>query len=397
MKILVISYMYPSPANKVLGIFVHKQVQKLIENNCEVRVICPVPYLPKILSLNKKWEWYYKIPKKDIIDGVEVYYPRYLDFPKGLFLQNSGYFMYLGIKNTIQKLYKEYKFDIIHSHAVLPVGYAGMLVNKKYNIPHVITVHGKDFQYTLFKNKKCKENILKTLKSADKIVAVSNKLRNVITDARIKEKIVVINNGINLQEHEVHNGTIENEDIDMLSISFSLIKTKGIDINIRAVSIIKLKYPNFKYYIIGSGDEENNLKELVVELKLEKNVVFLGTLNHEEAMKYMDKCKVFSLPSWLEGFGIVYIEAMSHSKPVIAIRGQGIEDVIVDGVNGFLLEAKNYEKVANVVLELMENPLKAKMIGACGKKTVLEGLTWNKNAQKNIEIYRNIISNRGDL
>jgi teichuronic acid biosynthesis glycosyltransferase TuaC len=392
MNVLVISHMYPSSSNMVMGIFVHKIVKKLIEKGCNVKVVCPVPYVPYVLKDNYRFKKFYSIPLKDNIDGVEVYYPRYLDFPRGLFLENSGYFMYWGIKNTIERISREFKIDVIHAHTVIPVGFSAMLLNEKYNVPVVVTIHGQDFQYTISKNEACRRNEFKVLGYSDSIITVSNKLKNIIKEESFIDKVTVINNGINPEEFEV------DEDIEcefdssrtLLSVS-GLIKTKGIDINLRAVSKLKEKYPDIKYYIIGSGEEENYLRRLTEELNLVNNVIFLGRLPHKEVMKYMAKAGVLVLPSWLEGFGIVYIEAMAHGLPVIAVRGQGIEDVIIDGENGFLVEPKNVDDVVRVLSCILDNPDKAKDVGLRAKEIVLNNFTWLRNAEKTINIYENLI------
>ena len=390
-NVLVISHMYPSPINSVLGIFVHKQVQKLIGEGCNVKVVCPVPYVPAFLGVVKKYRAYIQVPNKAVLDGVEVFYPRYFEIPKGIFLQNSGFFMYLGIKKTIGKIYRNFKFDVIHAHTAIPVGFAGMILDKKYKVPLVVTIHGQDFQYTIKKNKSCRKNVFRVLKFADKIITVSNKLRNVIKEKYLLDKTVVINNGINPEEYAIDEQIELKGQYVMLSVS-SLIKTKGIDLNINALSKLVKKYPNIMYYIIGDGEESKNLKKLVMDLNLSRNVIFLGKLPHSEVIKYMSsKCDVFSLPSWQEGFGIVYIEAMNNGIPVIGIKGQGIEDVIEDRKNGFLVEPKDVDDLADTIDYILSHKAAAKKIGKNGENTVLSEFTWFRNAQKTIDIYDEIM------
>ncbi|MHC6180708.1 glycosyltransferase [Clostridium sp. JNZ X4-2] len=390
-NVLVISHMYPSPFNSVLGIFVHKQVQKLISEGCKVKVICPVPYVPAFLGVIKKYKSYIDIPSTTVLDGVEVFYPRYIEFPRGIFLQYSGFFMYLGIKKTVDKLYKNFKFNVIHAHTAIPVGFSSMLLDRKYKVPFVVTIHGQDFQYTIKKNNICRKNVFKVLKAADKIITVSNKLKNVITEKYLLNKTAVINNGINPEEYIIDEQIELRGEYVMLSVS-ALIKTKGIDLNIKALSKLVKKYPGIKYYIIGGGEESKNLKKLVEALDLDKNVIFLGKLPHSEVIKYMSsKCDVFSLPSWQEGFGIVYIEAMNSGIPVIGVRGQGIEDVIKDRENGFLAEPHDVDDLANIIDYILSHKSEARKVGLNGENTVLSEFTWLRNAQKTIDIYDEIM------
>ncbi|MCU6396786.1 hypothetical protein KW820_22930, partial [Enterobacter quasiroggenkampii] len=94
MKVLVISHMYPNTMNEMAGIFVHKQVKALMNEGCEVKVVSPIPLAPFPLGLiSSKWKKYSEIPKNRILEGVEIYHPRYLEFPKGILFSKSGYFM----------------------------------------------------------------------------------------------------------------------------------------------------------------------------------------------------------------------------------------------------------------------------------------------------------------
>jgi len=180
MKILIISHMYPSTFNEVNGIFVHQQVKEFKKQGCKVKVVSPIPWTPfPIKYLSKKWKKYSEIPQKMIWEGIEVYYPRYLEFPKALFFASSGKRMYKGFKKTIKEIYRDFRFDIIHAHVALPDGYAGMLIAQNYKKPLVVTIHGQDFQQTIYRGKKCKKNIEEVINYSKKTIVVSNKLKKI--------------------------------------------------------------------------------------------------------------------------------------------------------------------------------------------------------------------------
>lgn len=391
MKVLIISHMYPSNFNNMSGIFVCKQAKALVENGCEVKVVSPVPWTPfPFNAIRKKWKGYNNIPEKDIIDSIEVYYPRYLEFPKGILFHRSGYFMARGIKNVINKIYKNFKFDLIHSNVALPDGYSAMLINGHFNVPHIVTIHGQDFQNTIKKNEKCREAVFKVLNTADKIITVSNKLKDIVKKQRFYHKINVINNGIddNDIEKDIENTKKSRikDKIKILSVS-NLKETKGIQINLRAISHLKDKYGNIQYDIIGEGEFEAQLRALAKELKLDDIVNFLGKKNHDEVLKIMSDYDIFSLPSYNEGFGTVYIEAMSRKVAVVGIEGEGIEDVIRNGYNGFLVKRKDVTSLVNVLDMLIKDDEKRNMVAANGKNTVIKYFTWNSNAKKVIKLY----------
>ena len=390
MKILIISHMYPSKTNDNYGIFVHEQVKELIKQGNEVKVISPVPFIPKVFGyLCSRWKMYTEIPKRDKINGVDVYYPRYLDFPKNLFLSFSGWFMSLGIRRTFKRLNKKYNFDLIHSHVLIPDSYAAMLVNKKYNLPHIVTVHGQDFEYTISFSKLCRIRMFEVMKKVDAIITVSSKLKNIIKDNKICDKIYIVNNGVSLNQFKYKEKDFESNSI--ISVS-NLIETKGIDLNIKVVSKLKKKYNDIRYFIVGDGPERKKLMALVEKLELKDNVCFLGKLSHKDVSNILEKPYIFSLPSWDEGFGVSYIEAMASGNPVIGVLGEGINDVIVNGKNGFLVRPKNENDLFNAIDKLLSCKKLAKSVGIEGRKTVLREYTWRKKVEEIYDIYEEIVN-----
>jgi glycosyltransferase involved in cell wall biosynthesis len=249
--------------------------------------------------------------------------------------------MYLGIKELVAKIYQEFQFDLIHAHVALPDGYAGMKVAQKYKKSLIVTIHGQDFQQTIFKSKKCKRNIEKVINFSEKTIVVSKKLKK-IGEKYLQvnnNKMIVVPNGINIDDIYTEKSKISQEYHGrkiILSVSH-LIKTKGIDLNLKVISKLKRKYPNIIYLIIGEGKEKKNLEDLVNKLNLQNIVKFIGEVSHHKVMKHMAACDIFSLPSWNEGFGVVYLEAMAHGKPVIGCQGEGIEDFVEDGKTGILV------------------------------------------------------------
>ncbi len=393
MKVLVISHMYPSSINPTYGIFVHKQINALKNQGCEVKVVSPVPYSPWPLPLlRKKWEIYATTPRQEFIAGLEVMYPRYLEFPGSLLQAYSGYFMYLGLRKLINRIYERFPFDLIHAHVALPDGQAASLLKKKFKVPTVVTVHGQDFQATMNKSNSCRKMLFKTLNTVDKIITVSSKLKNLVLDEPFSSKITVVNNGIDIGDCQPD--TLSDKDLNgkrIISIS-NLKKTKGIDLNLGAISTLVRKYPDLEYYIVGDGEERNNLENLRDKLNLKDNVFFLGKLDHPQTMRKLAEADVFSLPSWQEGFGVAYIEAMSQGKPVIGVQGEGIADVVSHGSNGLLVKPQDVDDLIHNLDYLLSDRSKAECMGEVGRKTVLDGYTWNQNAVKTVGIYKEMLS-----
>ncbi|SDM56564.1 glycosyltransferase [Sediminibacillus halophilus] len=394
MKILIISHMYPSSAIEINGVFVHEQVRELINEGHEVKVVSPVPYVPVFFNtISSKWSRYETVPYQDKIDNVEIYYPKYIAYPKSLRFHLSGERMFKGIKSLIKEIYGEFKFDLIHAHTALPDGSAAMQIAKIYNVPLITTIHGLDFEHTVHRGSKFHSKIEQVLMYSNKIILVSNKLlsikRKYFPDIQ-EGKFQVIHNGVSdlfLNNFQDNSGSNQKE-IVILSAS-TLIPRKGINYNILAMKELLNYYPYLKYKIIGEGSQRTELEQKVKELGMEKNIFFLGNKTREEMVKNFDTCDIFVLPSWKEAFGVVYIEAMSRGKAVVGCKGEGVEEIITDGVEGLLVSPQNTKDLVEKIKYLVDNPQLRLEMGKNGRFRVVKEFTWKKVARELGQVYQN--------
>lgn len=398
MKILVLSHMYPSPANEVEGIFVHYTIKALLAQGCDIKVISPVPWVPPPLrSVSNKWRTYAELPHKALWEGVDVRYPRYLAFPRAGFFCSSGKRMYRGVRTLVEQMHREFPFQILHAHVALPDGYAASFLARRFEKPLIVTIHGQDLQRTIHRNPRCFRRVFQTLDAASHVIVVSRKLEKIAVEQfGMEDKYVVVPNGVD-PERVLDSGAAMREEEGrfpvLLSVS-SLIRIKGIDLNLRAVARLRAQYPSIRYVVVGDGPEKDALKTLTRELGIDDRVTFLGRLPHHEGMCHMALCDIFCLPSWEEGFGVVYLEAMAHGKPVIACRGEGIEDVVTDGETGLLVKPRDVDSLAEAIRFLLDHSDKAKTIGEQARSLVLENYTWEKNAERTLRVYKEVLGEK---
>lgn len=398
---LVLSHLYPVPYNPALGIFVHQQVKALQKTGAEIRVVAPIAWAPyPIKHLRKKWKAYADVPEQRILEGIHVYHPTYLTYPLGCFFTSAGVRMHLGIRDTVTKIYREFPFDLIHAHVALPDGYAASIIAKDFDCSFVITIHGQDFLATIPRSNLSKKLINQAFHKASAIMMVSNKLKDLGYSFFPEEygKMFVVPNGIDPEivkscSESDGQSTIykHNHGPSIVSVSF-LIKRKGMDVNIRAIQKLRERYPDIEYTVIGYGQEYNALRELTKSLGLENHIRFVGQVEHEKVLRYINNCDVFSLPSWDEAFGVVYIEAMACGKPVIGCRGEGIEDFVEHGKTGILVKPRDVAGLTEALDYLLSHPEEASAIGKRARKVVFDKYTWAENAEKTMEIYKNVLA-----
>jgi hypothetical protein len=146
--------------------------------------------------------------------------------------------------------------------------------------------------------------------------------------------------------------------------------------------------PDLECRIIGVGADRSRFAGLAHDLGIADRVHFLGGRSRAEVAAAMRACTVFVLPSRYEGLGCVYLEAMACGKPVIGCRGQGIDEIIVHGVNGWLIAVDGLDELAQGLLVLLGDRELRQQIGAAARHTILRNLTLAQQAQRLVEIYR---------
>ena len=301
-----------------------------------------------------------------------------------------------GIHCGIKKIKKDFAFDVIHAHFILPDAYAAMNLSSYFNKPLVTTLQATDLDVTVNRNKKCKENIFKVLKHSKAVISPSPRLASQLKNI-FGLTSHVIGYGIDVRKVNIETPIdLINKYYDKIVIvSVSrLIDSKGLEYNIKAIYELKDRYPNITYLIIGDGSIKDSLVNLVDGLGLKDYVEFLGELSHKKAMEYIKIATIFSLPSWQETFGLVYLEAMVNEKPVIGCKGQGFDGIIKHCENGFLADSKDVNSIIQIINHILTKPLIAKEIASKGNYTALSNFTFDAIARKISCVYDDVLGKR---
>ena len=274
--------------------------------------------------------------------------------------------------DVYKKLPKEFSlnnYDVMISH--MPCG--ALMANKllqKNKIKYICSVHCSDihvltnWKYFLFRNP-----LKKAYLNADKISARSPILKEKIEKIIPNNKTFIAYSGT---DTEIINKPL-NEQITITTVG-SFIKRKNIDIVINAIK----EMSDICLNIIGSGKEEKILRKLVNGCS---NINFLGQLEHSKVIEELKKSDIFVLISNNETFGLSYLEAMATGNIVICKKGDGIDGIIKDGENGFLINPSKEElkKCLEKILSV-DSFYKAKLKANC--EETIKNYT-NNNAAEN--------------
>jgi len=148
-------------------------------------------------------------------------------------------------------------------------------------------------------------------------------------------------------------------------------RQKGVDTVIESLPAIWRAVPDLYYVVVGNGDDRSYLEALAQQFGVAERVLFVGAAaDSDELIAYYDACDVFVMPSQQEGFGLVFLEAMARSKPVIAANFGGAPDIVSDGNTGYLIEYGDQEKLAELTITLLGDSRLRKQMGEAGRRRV---------------------------
>jgi phosphatidyl-myo-inositol dimannoside synthase len=151
---------------------------------------------------------------------------------------------------------------------------------------------------------------------------------------------------------------------------------KGVDTVLHALPKVLRAFPEACFVIVGDGDARPGIEKLARESNVAGHVVFAGEQPLEALRGFYDRCEIFAMPSRQEGFGVVFLEAMAHGKPVIAGAHGGTPELVADGVTGYLVRYGDAEAVADRLLALLGNPARRAQMGEAGRARFEQNYTF---------------------
>lgn len=242
------------------------------------------------------------------------------------------------------------KPDIVHSQS-LSIGIPALLTKRIMTIPYIVWGQGSD---VYLPGRFIRITTKPILHDADAVLALTQDMKSKMQKIYDGE-ITVVPNGINLERFR---GISINRKIGKAkTILFvgRLHPVKGVQYLIEAMAIVHREMPDVKLIIVGNGPERSKLEKLVELLDLHECIQFTGEVPQEKIPQIMYEGDIFMLPSLSEGFAIVNIEAMAAGLPIVATNVGGIPEIVEDGVNGYLVNPKKPDEIADRVLKLFQN------------------------------------------
>ncbi|MFW6035094.1 MAG: glycosyltransferase family 4 protein [Halothermotrichaceae bacterium] len=388
MKILLVNH-FPLHGSGS-GVYTKNIAQKLVEKGHQVRVIVVANEYSSGYDFKVKTIPYYKFP-------CFTTHPESSKKFSDLSRQEMNDYLN-KFKTTILKETDDFQPDIIHCQHIWVAPYAAL----KTNVPYIITAHGTDIKG--YKKYRSYRNMaLRAASGAERIIAISKQVYSEVKSYYniSEDKIELIWNGYNnkiFKKMEVNKKEVLNDLVPDFSgrakhiVSFvgKLCEFKGVDLLIKAAEIYQKRFPSSVTLITGAGELYDDLHQMVEKRNLD-SIYFTGNLPQEKVALINNIADVAVVPSRVEPFGLVALEALGCGTPVIASRAGGLMDFINDEV-GCFFPMNDYHTLAEKVIYCLENDFKSNREEFC-IQYAQQQFSWERVVRDLNSVYQDIVSN----
>jgi glycosyltransferase involved in cell wall biosynthesis len=387
-RIQFVTPWFPTPADPVDGSFIAAQAAALVNlghavSCCVVRPIAPWP----IGVVSRKWQVFALTPALWTWNGLEAHRHRYLSVPRYLLYGSEG----RRVARSLRIHVRGSRADVTVAHTELAAEAVLRAVGHEHP-PVVAVIHGINLAPGMRSTQLRRANLRWTLERSSRVVVVGPRLVPVVAAwGAPMENIRVVPNGFD--EALVAAGPAEHRELregrlEILSVS-NLVPGKGIDTNLRALALACREGLNAHYGVVGEGRSRRTLEHLADSLGIRQRVRFLGRLEPAGVHRELAACDLFSLPSSPEAFGIAYLEAMAHGKPIVGCIGEGPEVFCRDGEHGFLVPPADAGAVAAAWARLADKVLRT-TLGRAARTRVNSEFTWDRSARQLEAVLREV-------
>jgi glycosyltransferase involved in cell wall biosynthesis len=314
-----------------------------------------------------------------------------MDYPRER-MNREGYgiskIVYLRALGAVIQSIREFRPDIVHAHYASSYGLLGAL--SRFH-PYVLSVWGSDVFDFPRKSFMHRALLRYNFRAADRILSTSKIMVQEI--GRYTHKTVQVTPfGIDLDQFKPASATrsgFRHGDIVIGTIK-KMERIYGLEHLVRAFGIVKRNHPKLplKLLLVGGGSLERSLKQLVRQLRLERETSFVGEVPISDIPLYHNMISIFASLSLSESFGVSVLEASACERPVVASCVGGLSEVVLHGKTGYLVPAHDSRGAAAALEKLiLDSQLRTDM-GRRGREFVRRNYNWSDSVAVMMDIYR---------
>jgi len=292
---------------------------------------------------------------------------------------------------------RKHRIDLVHLNNSITRNHDWMMAAKLAGIPCVTHERGINRNYS-FSSRLMARGL-------DAVICISQAVRESLVSHGVNTKRMrVVYNGLDYQRVQTRRNAREirekygiADSQPVVGIVGNLKEWKGQETVVRAVSLVKAKYPTIVCLLVGDTAEddryyEERIRRVVTDNAMERNIVFTGY--QENVADFTNVMDIVIHASELpEPFGRVLLEAMAMKKPLIGARAGAVTEIIDEGVTGSTFTPGNWSELASRITELLEDGSRAQRLGECGFRRLVEHFNISRNIETTTNVYKEVLQN----
>ena len=294
-----------------------------------------------------------------------------------------------------RSLARHHRYDVVHVHWPMPMALLGWAARRGRAMPMVTTFYGIELRWVQSRLPFLKWLVRWAARASAQSVAISS------YTARELHKLVdvpieVIPYTAELSPPSAASAGARAGERSILFVG-RLIERKGVRHLIRALGTVRRHTPA-RLLVVGDGPERSRLEQVAREMGVAEHVEFRGRVTDEELRQAYDAANVFVLPSVrdarqdTEGLGVVLLEAMNYSVPVIASEIGGITDIVQHDRTGLLVPPGDEAALAKALLRLLLDPALSRTLGEAGRQRLHDAFNWERIVDRWEQVYTRVLT-----
>ena len=387
-RLLTFSTLYPNAASPTHGIFVETRLRQLLASGeAESRVVAPVPWFPFRHRRFGEYAAFAAAPAHEVRHGIRTEHPRFLRLPKIGMTSAPFTLAYAGLRTARRLIAEGCNFDLIDAHYFYPDGVAAVMLGRALGKPVIITARGTDINL-IPRHALPRRMILWAGQQCAAMITVCGALRDeLVALGADPAKITVLRNGVDLElfrpeERQAARAAFGVSRFALVSVGH-LIPRKGHDLVIRALCGL----PDVELLIAGSGPEEEALKRLASNLRVDDRVRLLGSLPQFQLRTLYSAADALVLASSREGWANVLLEAMACGCPVVASNVWGAPEIVAAPEAGVLMRERSATGVVDGLARL-----RAVTPDRAATRRYAEKLDWDATTRGQLALFERVLA-----
>jgi len=395
LNVLFLSASLPRSASEGVDAVLVRRASEL-QRHCQVVAVAPTPCAPAPLAwINPRWAAYARTPRWQLLEGVPVFYPRYLQFPGAWFAAPAALLMALGASRLIARLKQDGRCDIIFAQSTFPDGLAGALLGRWFRLPLACLGRGTDINVFGHRTRLGRFLTAWIVRNAVGVSVVAHDLaRSLETIVAMPEPPVVLYDGIDLDQFFPRDRIPARRRLRLAESSPTilyvgrLVEGKGLPELVEAFADVRARLRDAALVLVGAGPLHHDLRERAQRLGVLPFVKLVGERPYREIPEWLCAADCLALPSETEGFPNIVREALACGRPVVATPVGDIPRVVSAQV-GRLVPARDAAALARALVETLTYAWNAEVI-----RSIVSSMTWERNADETHAFLRRAVALR---